>query len=153
MLFHLKSFNNCFKKIQFMALSSFIYQFHFYISSLYLLIYSFLYCQMDTSPSIISQDDTIFETQVDNGTPQPDNGDEDEGEFVEKDVEVDVSEEEDKDLDEDDLQSYHKVDSVKTIASLRMKPEHLFRLQIPLCQLVAVPMVRPTLACDLKLLE
>jgi hypothetical protein len=101
----------------------------------------------------MSQDDTILETQVDDGTPQPAIGDEDEDEFVEEEMAVDVSEEEDKDLDEDDLRSYHKVDSVKTIASLRMKPEHLFRLRIPLCRMVAMPMVRPTLSCDLKLLE
>ena len=33
---------------------------------------------------------------------------------------------EEKDLMEDDLREYYKVDSVNTIASLRMKPAHLF---------------------------
>jgi hypothetical protein len=108
---------------------------------------------MDVSPTLLSQDETIMETQINNDTPQPDIEGEDEGEFIEEDVVVDVLEEEDKDLDEDDLRSYHKVDSVKTIASLRMKPDHMFRLQIPLCRMVAMPMVRPTLSCDLKLLE
>ena len=34
-----------------------------------------------------------------------------------------------------------------------MKPEELFRLHIPLCRLVAMPMVRPTVACDITKLE
>ena len=34
-----------------------------------------------------------------------------------------------------------------------MKPEELFCLHIPLCRLVAMPMVRPTLACDITKLE
>jgi len=61
--------------------------------------------------------------------------------------------EEDKDLDKDVLRAYHKVNSIKTIASLRIKPDHLFRLQIPLYRMVAMPMVRPTLSCDLKKLK
>ncbi len=40
-----------------------------------------------------------------------------------------------------------------TISSLRMKPDQLFRLQIPLCRLVPMPMVRPTLSSDLVKLE
>ena len=60
---------------------------------------------------------------------------------------------EEKDLMEDDLREHHKVDSLNTIASVRMKPAHLFRLQIPLCQMVPMPMVRPTLSCDLDFLE
>ena len=72
---------------------------------------------------------------------------------MDEDVEEDFIEEEDKDLLEDDLRQYHKVDSVNTIAGLRMKPDHLFRLQIPLCRMVPMPMVIPTLSCDLDLLE
>ena len=34
-----------------------------------------------------------------------------------------------------------------------MKPEELFRLHIPLCRLVVMPMVRPTLACNITKLE
>ena len=34
-----------------------------------------------------------------------------------------------------------------------MKLEELFRLHIPLCRLIAMPMVRPTLACDITKLE
>ena len=60
---------------------------------------------------------------------------------------------EDKDLMEDDLREYHKVDSVNNIASLRMKPTNLFQLQIPLCRMVPMPKVRPTLSCDLDFLE
>jgi hypothetical protein len=83
---------------------------------------------MDVSPTDLSHDDTIMETQNNDDTPQPDIEGEDEGDFVEEEVEVAILEEEDKDFDEDELRSYHKVDSVKTIASLRMKPDHLFRL-------------------------
>ena len=34
-----------------------------------------------------------------------------------------------------------------------MKPEELFRLHIPLCRLIAMPMVRSTLAYDITKLE
>src|SRR5579875_1824715 len=108
---------------------------------------------MDVSPTSLSQDETILETQINNETPQPDIEADDEEEYAEEEVAEDEMEEEDKDLDEDALRAYYKVDSVKTIASLRMKPEQLFRLQIPLCRMVAMSMVRPTLACDLKKLE
>jgi len=108
---------------------------------------------MDVSPTSLSQDETILETQINDETPQPDIESDDEGEFAEEEDAEEEMVEEDKDFDEDALRTYHKVDSVKTIASLRMKPDNLFRLQIPLCQMVAMPMVRPTLACDLQKLE
>ena len=79
--------------------------------------------------------------------------DEVEEDTMEEDTMVDLLVGEDKDLMEDDLQEYHKVDSVNTIASLRMKPTHLFRLQIPLFRMVPIPMVRPTLLCDLDFLD
>ena len=63
---------------------------------------------------------------MDDDTPQPEFGGENEEETMEEEVAMDVVEEDDKDLDEDDLRSYHKVNSVKTISSLRMKPDHLF---------------------------
>jgi len=82
---------------------------------------------------------------------QPEIGveEEDEEEFVEE----DMLEDKEKDLLEDELRQLYKVDSVATISSLRMKPDHLFCLQIPLCRMVAMPMVRPTLLCDLDLFE
>ncbi len=40
-----------------------------------------------------------------------------------------------------------------TIATLRLKPEKHSRMHIPLCRLVAMPMVRPTLSSDLLKLE
>lgn len=60
---------------------------------------------------------------------------------------------EEKELLEDELRRLQKVDSVTSISSLRMKPEHLFRLRIPLWTLVSMPMVRPTLSCDIVKLE
>lgn len=107
--------------------------------------------QMDVSPSVLSQDERIQETPNTDDMVQPEIGVEEEGE--EEFVEDDMLEDEEKDLLEDELRQLHKVDSVATISSLRMKPDHLFRLQIPLCRMVAMPMVRPTLSCDLDLLE
>jgi len=39
------------------------------------------------------------------------------------------------------------------ISALRMKPEKTFQLMIPLCQLVAMQMVQPTLFFDVQFLE
>jgi len=58
-------------------------------------------------------------------------GVEEEGE--EEFVEEDMLEDEEKDLLEDKLRQLYKIDSVATITSLRMKPNHLFCLQILLC--------------------
>jgi len=108
---------------------------------------------MEVSPPILSKDETILETQISDESPQPHIEVHDKEMEEEEDVAGEEMEEEDKDLNEDALRAYHKVDSVKTIASLRMKPEHLFRLQIPLCRMVSMPMVRSTLGCDLQKLE
>jgi len=62
-------------------------------------------------------------------------------------------EDEDRELLEDELQRLQKVDSVATIASLRRKPEELSRFKIPLCRLVAMPMVRPTLSSNILKLK
>ena len=72
-----------------------------------------------------------------------------EGDAMEEHVLANLLVGEEKDLMEDDLREYHKVDFVNTIASLRIKPAHLFRLQILLCQMVPMPTVRPILSCDL----
>ena len=66
---------------------------------------------------------------------------------------VDDADDEEKGLTEDELRRIQKGDSIDILLELRMKPEDLFRLHIPLCRLVAMPMVRPTLACDIMKLE
>ena len=78
---------------------------------------------------------------------------EDEGDTMENDVVEDLLVGDEKELLEDDLRQYHRVDFVNTIALLRIKLTHLFRLQIPLCRMVPMPMVRPTMSCDLDYLE
>ncbi len=54
---------------------------------------------MDASPSVLSQDETILETQANDDTSQPDIGGEDEEEFMEEEVAVPVLEQDDKGLD------------------------------------------------------
>lgn len=54
---------------------------------------------------------------------------------------------------EDSIRGKQKLNSVSTIASLRMKPASASRFSIPLCRLLAMPMVRPTLESDLDKLE
>ena len=56
-------------------------------------------------------------------------------------------------LNEDDIRRVHKMDTVATLQSLRLFPNELSRMRIPLCQLVPMPMVRPTLASDILALE
>ncbi len=45
------------------------------------------------------------------------------------------------------------MDTVSIISSLRLTTSDLSCMRIPLCRLVPMPMVRPTLSCDLTLLE
>ena len=45
------------------------------------------------------------------------------------------------------------MDIVATLQSLRLFPNDLSRMQIPLCRLVPMPMVRPTLASNILALE
>ena len=66
---------------------------------------------------------------------------------------VDDADDEEKGLTKDELRCIQKGDSIDILSELRMKPEDLFRLHIPLIRLVAMPMVRPTLACDITELE
>ena len=56
-------------------------------------------------------------------------------------------------MTEDELRCIQKGDSIDILSDLRMKPDELFCLYIPLCRLVAMPMVRPTLACNITKLE
>ena len=55
--------------------------------------------------------------------------------------------------DEDEIRTRHKLNSVATITSLRFQPISSSRFCIPLCRMLAMPMVRPTLASDLAKLE
>jgi len=55
--------------------------------------------------------------------------------------------------DEDDIRGRQKLNSVSTISNLRMKPTSSSRFSIPLCRMVPMPMVRPTLESDLAKLE
>jgi hypothetical protein len=62
-------------------------------------------------------------------------------------------EEEQYGLDEDAIRSRQKLNSVATIASLRVQPLSCSRFPIPLCRMLPMPMVRPTLESDLSKLE
>ena len=55
--------------------------------------------------------------------------------------------------DEDDIRTRHKLNSVSTISQLRVQPLSSSRFPIPLCRMLAMPMVRPTLPSDLAKLE
>jgi hypothetical protein len=54
---------------------------------------------------------------------------------------------------EDEIRSRQKLNSVATITNLRFQPITSSRFFIPLCRMVAMPMLRPTLASDLAKLE
>jgi len=45
------------------------------------------------------------------------------------------------------------VDFVTTISSLKMNPDRYSQMRIPLCRLVPMPIVRPTLSSDLLKME
>jgi hypothetical protein len=70
---------------------------------------------------------------------------------------MDVSEDEQDEallkLDEDELQELQKVDSIQCIEGMRISPKEASRLNIPLCRMVYMLLVRPTLANDIKRLE
>jgi hypothetical protein len=54
---------------------------------------------------------------------------------------------------EDEIRHSQKINSVTALATLRLQPLNISRHNIPLCRLVVMPMVRPTLQCDLVKLE
>ena len=56
-------------------------------------------------------------------------------------------------LNEDDIRRAQKMDTVAILQSLRLFPNELSRMRIPLCRLVPMPMVWPTLASDILALE
>ncbi len=55
--------------------------------------------------------------------------------------------------DEDEIRTRQKLNLVSTINSLRFQPITSSRFSIPLCRMLAMPMVRPTLSSDLAKLE
>lgn len=57
------------------------------------------------------------------------------------------------DMMEDDIRRSQKLDTVSTIASLRLSTSEISRMRIPLCRMIPMPIVRPTLDCDITLLE
>ena len=99
-----------------------------------------------------TQEETILETPGPYTGRQPSIGDEYGGD-EEDDEEIDVGAELEEGVTEDELRRIQKGDSIDILSELRMKPKDLFRLHIPLIRLVAMPMVRPTLACDITKLE
>jgi hypothetical protein len=56
-------------------------------------------------------------------------------------------------LNEDELRELQKVDSIQVIEGMQISPKDASRFDIPLCQMVYMPLVRPTLANDIKKLE
>ena len=56
-------------------------------------------------------------------------------------------------LNEDELRLLQKVDSIQVIESMRISPKDASRFDIPLCRMLYMPLVRPTLATDIKKLE
>lgn len=95
--------------------------------------------ELEASP--IEAQPSLGVTEDEEGVDESDN----------EDVE-DLSDDENQD-DEDVLRGRQKLNSVATISSLRIKPVGKSRFSIPLCRMVSMPMVRPTLQSDLEKLE
>jgi hypothetical protein len=53
----------------------------------------------------------------------------------------------------DQIRASKKVNSIATIEALRLKPSSLSHMQVPLCRMVPMPIMRPTLSSDLASLE
>ena len=72
-------------------------------------------------------------------------------------VPIDISDEEKDEallkLNEDELRILQKVDSIQVIEGMRIFPKDASRFDILLCKMVYMPLVRPTLAYDVKKLE
>jgi hypothetical protein len=60
---------------------------------------------------------------------------------------------EEDELSADQIRVSRKVNSIATIEALRLKPSSLSRMMVPLCRMVAMPIVRLTLSSDLASLE
>lgn len=57
------------------------------------------------------------------------------------------------DMLEHEIRRSQKLDTVSTISSLRLTSTDLSRMKVLLCWMVPMPMIRPTLSCDLVALE
>jgi hypothetical protein len=53
-------------------------------------------------------------------------------------------------LNEDELQELQKVDSIQCIEGMQISPKDASRFDIPLCRMVYMPLVCPTLTNDIK---
>ena len=56
-------------------------------------------------------------------------------------------------LNGDELRELQKVDSIQVIEGMRISPKDASRFDILLCRKVYMPLIRPTLANDIKKLE
>jgi hypothetical protein len=70
---------------------------------------------------------------------------------------MDVSEDEADEallkLNEDELRNLQKANSIQCIEGMRLLPKEASRFDIPLCQMIYMPLVHPTLVHDIKRLE
>jgi hypothetical protein len=70
---------------------------------------------------------------------------------------MDVSEDEANEallkLNEDELRNLQKANSIQCIEGMRISPKEASKFDIPLCRMTYMPLVRPTLAHDIKRLE
>ena len=103
-----------------------------------------------------TDEDTVFNTLAVYKTGQPPFGQDENvtgNDGGPDSLEVQDLDDDEKGLMEDELRCIQKGDSIDILSELCMKPEDFFRLHIPLCRLVTMPMVRPTLACNITKLE
>ena len=70
-------------------------------------------------------------------------------------MEVNLDEEEEAllELNEDELRNQQKANSIHCIKTMRLSPKEASRFDIPLCRMIYMPLVHPTLAQDIKRLE
>ena len=97
-----------------------------------------------------TDEDTVFNTPTVYKIGQPPFGHDDEGDEADDEnvtggdggpnsLEIQDLDDDEKGLTEDELRRIQKGDSIDILLELRMKPEDLFRLHIPLCRLDAMP--------------
>jgi hypothetical protein len=72
---------------------------------------------------------------------------------VEEDDNESTGVEEEDELSTDQIRATRKVNSIAIIEALCLKPSSLSRMRVPLCRMVAMPIVRSTLSSDLASLE
>jgi hypothetical protein len=66
---------------------------------------------------------------------------------------MDVSDEAILKLNKYELQDLQKVNSIQCIKCMRILPKEVSKFEIPLCQMVYMPLIRPILAHNIKRLE